>query len=414
MVWRALWGRLLESSGFGRLAGFGPKIGPRFGRKISSRFGVIFGLKLGKPEPSARLQAIYTCSKAGEPMQAQPFVEVIAGSGLAGDRYSLGTGHWHPVESCAVTLISEDDLERARRRLDVHLDQGRHRRNLVVAGVRARDLEGRRVRIGSAVFAWEKPRPPCGYLNQITGENLAKALGRDSGVCLRVIEGGLIRVGDPLLIEPFAPVQRRGAQPLPTMLLLLLLLFATGCTQPPAPLLPLSTDAVILAFGDSLTAGTGAEPLHSYPAQLEILTGRRVVNAGNPGELSDAGVARLPAVLDEYRPELLILTHGGNDLLRRVDANVIRTNLETMIDLAREREIEVLLVAVPKPALLRLRSDPLYAEIGKQFQVPVENGAIAHVLSRDALKADPIHPNGAGYRYLAERIHQILLKTGAL
>lgn len=135
-------------------------------------------------------------------MQANDAAEVLAGRGLAGDRYCLGTGHWHPVESCEVTLISEDDLRRARRRLDVPLDQGRHRRNLVVSGIRTRDLEGHCFRIGTARFAYRKPRPPCGYLNQVTGANLAKALGRNSGICLEILESGLIRVGDPLVLEP--------------------------------------------------------------------------------------------------------------------------------------------------------------------------------------------------------------------
>jgi MOSC domain-containing protein YiiM len=152
-------------------------------------------------EETPRLEAIYVCARAGEPMQSRPFAEVLAGQGLAGDRYCLGTGHWHPVESCEVTLISADDLRRAGRRLDVPLDHGRHRRNLVVAGLRTRDLEGRRFRIGAALFAWQRPRPPCGYLNQVTGENLARALRNDSGVCLSVLEGGVIRVGDALVLE---------------------------------------------------------------------------------------------------------------------------------------------------------------------------------------------------------------------
>lgn len=164
----------------------------------------LLGRLRGSGQPP-RLQAIYVCASAGEPMQAQPHAEAIAGCGLTGDRYCLGTGHWHPVESCEVTLISEDDLRRAQRRRDVRLDQGQHRRNLVVAGLRTRDLEGRQFRIGSALFAWQRPRPPCGYLNQVTGENLAKALGANSGVCLRVVEGGLIRVGDALLFEPSGP-----------------------------------------------------------------------------------------------------------------------------------------------------------------------------------------------------------------
>jgi acyl-CoA thioesterase I len=187
-----------------------------------------------------------------------------------------------------------------------------------------------------------------------------------------------------------------------------------ACAPRPETLSPLAPDAVILAFGDSLTAGTGAAPEASYPSHLEILSRRRVINAGNPGELSRGGAARLPGLIEEHRPDLLILTHGGNDLLRRLDPAETRDNLDTMIGLARDRGIEVLLVAVPTPTLLRLRSDPLYAEIGQRHRIPVESGAMAYVLSRDALKADPIHPNAEGYRYLAERIHRVLVDAGAL
>lgn len=195
---------------------------------------------------------------------------------------------------------------------------------------------------------------------------------------------------------------------------MLLALLIGACSSPPEPLSPLGHDAVILAFGDSLTAGTGASPDASYPALLESLSGRRVVNAGRPGELSREGAARLPGLLDEHRPDLLILTHGGNDLLRRMDLDQTRENLAAMIQAARERGVEVLLVAVPAPTVLRLRSEPVYAEIGREFRIPVEDGALAHVLSKDALKADPIHPNADGYRYLAEQIHRLLMATGAL
>lgn len=135
-------------------------------------------------------------------MQSLPAADAATGQGLVGDRYHAGSGHWHPVESCPLTLISADDLERAQRRVPVALDHGEHRRNLVISGMRTKALEGRRFRIGTAQFEYWKPRPPCGYINQVTGENMAKALGRDSGVCLRVLEGGRLEVGDAVLFEP--------------------------------------------------------------------------------------------------------------------------------------------------------------------------------------------------------------------
>jgi MOSC domain-containing protein YiiM len=157
---------------------------------------------LRRPRPPARLVAIFVAPCAGEPMRSVAAAEASAGRGLEGDRYCRGTGHWHPVESCQVTLVSEGDLERARRRVPVALDHGEHRRNLVISGIRTRDLEGRRFRIGMALFEYWKPRPPCGYINQVTGGNMARALGRDSGACLRVLENGRLQVGDPLILDP--------------------------------------------------------------------------------------------------------------------------------------------------------------------------------------------------------------------
>lgn len=197
------------------------------------------------------------------------------------------------------------------------------------------------------------------------------------------------------------------------MATIMVLVVVAACSPRPETLSPLAPDAVLLAFGDSLTAGTGAASDQSYPARLEALSGRRVINAGIPGEVARDGLARLPGMLDAHQPDLLLLIHGGNDLLRRGDREQIRAELSAMVATAHERGIQVLLVAVPAPTLLRLRSEPLYADIGREHGIPVEQQALAHILSREALKADPIHPNAEGYRYLAERIDALLIDAGA-
>lgn len=148
-----------------------------------------------------RLEAIFIAPKAGVPMRPVESVQVQAGRGLAGDRYALERGYWKVTEACQVTLISESDLQRARRRGGAAgLVQGGHRRNLVISGLSVGELKGRDICIGEAILRYQKPRPPCGYLDQVAGRGSAKALGRNSGICLQVVQSGLIRVGDELQI----------------------------------------------------------------------------------------------------------------------------------------------------------------------------------------------------------------------
>jgi acyl-CoA thioesterase I len=191
-----------------------------------------------------------------------------------------------------------------------------------------------------------------------------------------------------------------------------LLLLASACGQK-SRLAPLPPDAVVLAFGDSLTYGTGANESESYPSQLARLTGRRVVREGVPGEVSAAGLARLPAALEEHRPRLLLLCHGGNDFLRRLSKEQAAENLRAMIRLAKARGIEVLLIGTPEPGFT-LTPAAFYADIAKEFRIPYEGDVLGKILKDGALKADQVHPNAKGYLLMAERVADLLRKSGAL
>jgi lysophospholipase L1-like esterase len=194
--------------------------------------------------------------------------------------------------------------------------------------------------------------------------------------------------------------------------ILICCLVTTACDNT-ASVPPLTSDATILAFGDSLTYGTGAAEAESYPAVLARLTGHRVVNAGVPGEISATGVQRLPEMLDRERPALLILCHGGNDLLNRLDQRQMADNLRTMIKAARERGVAVVLVAVPSLGIT-LKPPPLYQELATEFFIPIESKALPRILGKRSLKSDQIHPNAAGYRLLAEALDELLKRSGAL
>src|SRR5262245_55498348 len=115
-----------------------------------------------------------------------------------------------------------------------------------------------------------------------------------------------------------------------SILVAALFMTAAACARRVPAIAPLPPGSTIVAFGDSITYGTGAEPAESYPAVLQEMSGHPVVNAGVPGEVSEEGLRRLPGVLDQERPSLLILCHGGNDLLRRDPEDRLASNLARM------------------------------------------------------------------------------------
>jgi len=186
-----------------------------------------------------------------------------------------------------------------------------------------------------------------------------------------------------------------------------------GACGESAKLAPLAPDAVVLAFGDSLTYGTGAGESESYPAQLERLIDRTVVRAGVPGEVSAEALARLPAALEEHQPQLLILCIGGNDFLRNLGKGQVEANVRRMIFLAQERGAGVLLIGTPEKGLT-VTPPAFYADLAEQFRVPYEGKVIGEILRNSELKSDPIHPNARGYRLIAERVVERLRDAGAL
>ena len=154
------------------------------------------------------------------------------------------------------------------------------------------------------------------------------------------------------------------------LVLLALALGASGCSKPPR-LSQLGADDVIVAFGDSLTYGTGAAEHESYPAVLAQLTGRQVVRAGVPGEVTAQALRRLPQVIAEHQT---------------------RSNLRAIIVAIRERGIAVVLIGVPRPALLASAPE-FYGELAKEFAIPYEGGIVKDVLYSAGMKSDAIHPN---------------------
>jgi len=174
----------------------------------------------------------------------------------------------------------------------------------------------------------------------------------------------------------------------------------------------LSSNNTILTFGDSLTYGHVTSHDESYPILLSSLSGHKVINGGINGETSDEGLQRLPKLLEDKSIKLMILCFGGNDILRRQSMDALKNNLKAMIRMAKTKEIEVLLIAVPDISLFGLTPLELYEEIAKEEDVPLLGGVLANILSQPSLKSDQIHPNALGYKQMANKIHESLKENG--
>ncbi len=185
----------------------------------------------------------------------------------------------------------------------------------------------------------------------------------------------------------------------------------SGCGSPALRTIP--EDGTILAFGDSLTAGVGTTEENSYPSVLADLTGRTVINAGVSGETTDEGAVRLPEELDDAEPDLVIIIEGGNDLLQNRDPATIRENIQTMIEAAKARGVQVVLIGIPQ---MKLFSDcaPLYEELADDFKLVFDGTLLAGLLRSPSLKSDYIHLNAKGYRTMAESIYKLLKQNGAV
>ena len=211
-----------------------------------------------------------------------------------------------------------------------------------------------------------------------------------------------------------APARLRADRAAAALVLVLLAALTLAACGAKAPKLPkLGSDAVVLAFGDSLTVGTGAGESQSYPAVLQGLIGRKVYAAGVPGEVSATGLARLPSALEYYQPQLLILCHGGNDFMRKLGKQQAADNIRAMVRMAQVKGVATMLIAVPEPGLLASPPD-FYEDIAKEFRIPYEDAALAKILRDNELKSDLVHPNAMGYARLAEAVAGVLKKSGAI
>lgn len=225
-------------------------------------------------------------------------------------------------------------------------------------------------------------------------------------------------------------IERRGARPTRISMVLLALILAlmpVGCEQKPEHR-PASSDntlggEVIVAAGDSLTAGLGVDEEKSYPAQLEKRLqaaglGFRVINAGASGETSSGLLSRLNWLLT-LKPAIVILVTGGNDGLRGIDPALTKSNIREIIRRLKEKEIPIILAGMRMvrnlgPDYVKA-FDRIYPELAKESGVLFMPFFLEGVASDPALNdSDGIHPNPKGYEIVVDNLYPYVLQAIAI
>ena len=198
----------------------------------------------------------------------------------------------------------------------------------------------------------------------------------------------------------------------------LLLVTLAGCARDKKTAQPVPPGSTVLALGDSLTFGTGASAETSYPTVLAGLTGWNVVNAGVSGDTSAQALARLPALLAEHHPKLVIVSIGGNDFLRKLPESDTRTHVHAICKQSLAAGAQVLLVAVPRAtvaaALGQMTDHALYAEVAEDLKIPLQREAWGEVLAQPDLRADAVHANARGYAQFARSVQGTAAAVGLL
>lgn len=170
-------------------------------------------------------------------------------------------------------------------------------------------------------------------------------------------------------------------------------------------------------LGDSLTQGAGVTREQAWPDLLAGKTGWVVVNGGVNGDTSEQALQRLPGLLEQYNPVLVLVTLGGNDMLRHIPEQQTIANLERILTLIKAHEAKAVLLATPIPSPMRavfqnLSAPDFYRKLAETQHVPLIEDAIADVLSDPKLKGDALHPNAEGHARLAEKIFKELQSIG--
>ncbi len=167
-----------------------------------------------------------------------------------------------------------------------------------------------------------------------------------------------------------------------------------------------SSGTDIIAFGDSLTAGTGSTAGHDYVSVLSQKIGQPIINLGHAGDTTADGLARL-SELDNYKPKVVLLLLGGNDYLKRVPKEETFSNLAKIIQNIQSRGAVVLLLGI-RGGILHDNFASEFEKLRDTYHTAYVSNVLAGLLGDNRYMYDEVHPNDAGYAIIANRIAPVL------
>lgn len=180
-----------------------------------------------------------------------------------------------------------------------------------------------------------------------------------------------------------------------------ILLLISACSGKPSNMGNNGSD--IIAFGDSLTYGYGAQKAESYPAVLGTIIGREVVNLGVSGDTAQDGLERL-SELDDYNPYMVLIEFGANDYMRKRPFDQTKQALSDIVDYVQQRGAIAVIVDTGGPGMGRYTD--LMKDLAKEKKAVFVPGIMAGIFTDRSLKSDMIHPNAKGYEIVAKRIYK--------
>ena len=178
------------------------------------------------------------------------------------------------------------------------------------------------------------------------------------------------------------------------------------------------TTTRILLFGDSIIAGYGLAKKDSLSVYLEEAIKKEgynaaVMNGGVSGDTTSSGRSRLAWTLEKYKPDVVLLALGGNDVLRGFSPKITKQNLDAMLNILKEQNIQVIFSRVQAPLNLGMeyknKFDSVYLELADKYNIKLYPFLLENTFGNKALmQSDEIHPNADGVKIIARDVRQYL------